>query len=228
MLLLQSTALKVDILTYVITKMSLIFIGVVYWNKISLAYRLVIFHGFISLLVEVLGYVFISFKMQNVWMYNIYVLLDYSIMGYVALLLLDKSRFDSPFYYVWILVPLLFFWDLYEHSIYSLCVNFMTIFYLLIAVVFFYIMAVNSVFKSTAILKSPIFWLSISIILYHGCTLPIWIIYKYAVEVKPSIASVIIFINKIVNILRYPIAAYAVYLAAIQYVKKEHVASKHI
>lgn len=228
MLLLKSIEYKVVFSLFVITKLSLVFAGVSYYKKISAAYKLVVWHGAISLLAEIIGYVISSYKLHNTWVFNIYVLLDYTLMGYAALLLMNKARFNSVLYYIWSILPFFLFWDIYEHSIYSLCVNFITLFYLVISVVFFYIMIVNTVFKPTAILKSPIFWLSISIVLYHGCTLPIWIIYKYAIDIKSSTSATFYTINNIINIFRYPLAAYAVYLAANDNTNNLQVSSKYI
>ena len=65
----------------------------------------------------------------------------------------------------------------------------------------------NSVFKSNSMLQQPVFWLSISTILYCSCDIPYFGLHNYLIANSPAIAHKLININTVLDVIRYPLVA---------------------
>jgi hypothetical protein len=69
--------------------------------------------------------------------------------------------------------------------------------------------------------KAPEFWLSISHVVFFSCTIPVHGLYNYLVDTSPDTLEKLYSIVNVLNHIRYPLVALALYLYGSQQAKAQ-------
>lgn len=193
---------------FLIGKITALSIGIYYFKSLPRAYRLVLYFIGITILFESLGYyIAVYLNMHNSWLFNIYILTDVWMMGLAAINLVAKRNLKLFF---WILVlASTILWVVYIiiNSIYIFANLVVVIDLTVLTIIYTAVLLTNSIFSSKQVLSQPIFWLSISVILFCACDIPYISLLNYLNEKAPTMARQLDKINSILDIVRYPLAA---------------------
>lgn len=151
----------------------------------------------LALITEVTGIYY-----QNTWIYNIYLLFDIWLISIIGVLILKQRLFT----YI-IIIGSLFCTALWLYNAEQKGLqNFAYWSFLSSCVLnsFTYIAILIQISdRSKSLVRQPIFWLSISVVIYYGCNIPCFSFLGYLIKFKPAIAHSIYAINMILECIRY-------------------------
>ncbi len=197
-------------------KIFAIIIGFIYLRKLPLAYRLILLQVVLAISAELYGRQLAKYSVHNAWVFNIYNLSDLILTGTVAGLLLGKVKYASIAYYLVAIMCIFWSIEVYVYGIHHLASLFFTGSCIVLALLYIWLLYSKLLFTKK-ILKEPVFWLSISVILYFGCCLPYFGLYNYLIAHEYVIAKKLMNINRVLNFLRYPLIGVCFIIAAKKY-----------
>lgn len=212
-----------DFVALLFTKTIALFLGIRLWRILPTAYRLVFLVTLISLVLEIVGkYIATVLHQDNVWVFNIYALVQTIMLGIAGLLYADKTLSRKIIFAL--LVVLTCFWVMYaiNQNIDKLFNWFFVSSAIAMVITYIIVLLDNSLFKQQRIFTQPLFLISISYIIYFGSTIPLFGVMNVLVETDMHVASALFKINQVANIICYALIAIAFYLYGKQ-AKREHV-----
>jgi hypothetical protein len=128
-------------------------------------------------------------------------------MGSAAIYLINNRKIKVFFLTLLISNTIVWTINIIAISIY-LYANISMVFNLtFLTIMFIVVLFENSLFQSKNILKQPVFWLSLSTILYCACDIPYMGLNNYLSEHSPILARQLYKINAVLDIIRYPLVA---------------------
>jgi len=200
----------------VVQVIALIF-GLFLSKRLNTFYLLFLLQLILAVLFEAYGY-YISVVLgeYNLWLFNIYILLEISLLT-LAYTVLSKNKITNIFAAI-SLVMLVAFW---VYSIYNYGINTLAnIFYIsgciLLVVLYFHLLFALVIFNSHKILKNPLFWICSSVLIYFGCFIPYKGIENRMISNDIDLAKRLFDINLGLNIIRYSLVAVAFHLYGTQ------------
>lgn len=151
-------------------------VGIYTFTKLDCFSKLIAFQVFIAFLIELIGLQIRIQHTSNVWLYNLYMLAEFSLLIIAAGLKSTKVSRKS-------IILLLIFcvcWgvEIYWNSIEIFAVNT----YVLgatILLVSFSVVLYRSVQNRDPLFRQSMFWFSIGIILFYGCNIPFFAMHNY-------------------------------------------------
>jgi hypothetical protein len=82
-----------------------------------------------------------------------------------------------------------------------------------IVIVYIYLgVLAGTIFRSNKLWLQPDFWLSIAIILFYSCTIPLYTIFNYLIRNNQVLLGKLFNIVMVLNVIRYPLVALSLYL----------------
>lgn len=194
-------------LCILIGKLITLAIGMYYFKCLPNPYKWVFFLTAIALFCECVGYYLgVRLHKPNAWLFNIYLLFDIWMMGTAAIYLMN---FKKNVYFFVALLGYTIVWviSVAINSINTFA-NFAMVFGLiLLTIMYLLVLFNNSVFKKSNILTQPVFWLSLSTILYCSCDIPYFGLHNYLIIHAPRLSYKLIGINTVLDVIRYPLVA---------------------
>ncbi len=190
-------------------------VGIYYWARLPLLYRLIFLQVAMAFITEsVGGYLGFQHK-HNLWIFNLYNLSDLVLTGWCGRLLLNRYKYSYVVTYF--LAFLIVWWviEIYDFGIHHFASMFFTLSCIVLVCVYVVVLFSNSMFTKK-IFREPAFWLSVSVILYFGCCLPYFGLYNYLIAEQAAMAKKLMMINRVLNFLRYPLIGIAFITAAKQ------------
>ena len=197
-----------DLFYILIGKLFALITGGYYFRFLSLPYKLVLFLIAIAASFECSGY-YIAMHLHepNSWLFNLYILIDVFFMGSAAILLIDNRKTRRLFMVFIFIDSIIWIMDIITNSIYEFA-NFAMVCNLIFSTIMFLIVLFsNSIFHSKKMLKQPVFWLSVSTILYSACDIPYMGLHNYLIIHAPVLSNELFTINTVLDIVRYPLVA---------------------
>lgn len=207
-----------DLLTVVMIKLSVIIVGMYYFFNLSLPYRIFIFQAAGAIITETTGLAIVrSFHQSNLWVFNIFYLLEHWMLALAGFCFLRKiwaSRIIIP---LLLFITLVWVWGVYTSGIFVFYTSFGLAHHIILVLIYLAVLYYSIVFRRVKLRKHPQLWISLSVIIFYGCELPFQGMFTYLAEHHPEILKALFHpIVWTLNFIRYPMTAYALYLAGSQ------------
>ncbi len=185
-----------------------VFIGVYFFKYLSRPYKLVLLLIAIALFCESYGYYISKYNhAHNAWLFNIYIIVEVWLLGISATYLINSTKIKNIFLLLLATNSLIWIGIILQYSIYVFANVSMVVGCCFITVIYVIVLYTNSLFSDKAALKQPVFWLSVSTILYFACDIPYMGLHNYMIQYMPSVSKKLGNINTILDIIRYPLVA---------------------
>jgi hypothetical protein len=132
--------------------------------------------------------------------------IDFSLIGLTGIYMLKNKLLKRIFLFFLILNIIIWIINIAANTIYVFATISMII-GCAIMVMLYIILLLNNILFNSNVLKQPIFWLSLSSILFYGCDIPYMGMNVYLSTHMPAMALQLSKINFILDIIRYPLVA---------------------
>lgn len=188
-------------------------IGVYYWGRLTMPYRLLFSYVIISMLTDSIGLYLNEIKSpNNYWLFNMYNLSDVWLMSLIGLGFIKDATYRA--------IVLAFLVLLTGYWCYDFLLNrnkeffnwFVVTYAVFLIVIYVAILLKSVLFKNKMILTDPLFVLCVSTIFFYGCIIPLFGVLNFLIKTDVNTAKKLFNINVVVNILRYILIAIAFYL----------------
>ena len=201
--------LEMRFLPYVLAgKLFALIVGGYYFRYLSRPYKLVLALIALAFFFESYGaYIISHLHHANVWLFNCYMLIDSWFMGSAAIYLVTERKIKKVFIVLLAVYSVVWFVDIGVNSLYKYANMTMVFGLIILTVIYLIVLFSNSVFTSKSMLKQPVFWVSVSTILYCACDIPYMGLYNYLLLHSPSLSLKLFYINLVLDVIRYPLAA---------------------
>lgn len=207
-----------NLIWLILEKVIVLTVGIFYFRYLPLAYKLCVLQVALAIIAELGGrYINRVYHQQNLWLFNTYLLVgELWVTGFVPWLLLRNARVKQMLLISLSLISVL--------SLINYIADTKSIFrlqsgYILIqsvhCIVFYLILLFQDTFSANgSLLKVPVFWLSLSAILFFSCCIPVFGLFNYLDQNYPLALKQLFGINQVFNLVRYPMVAVSFYLIA--------------
>ncbi len=189
-----------------IGKVLAIGVGIYTFGRLSIPFKLTLILTFVAFVAECVGY-YVSHYLhsQNVWLFNLYMLIEVWLAGATAILLLNNKKIKVLF--AGLMLVHFAFWivSIQRNGLFTFASNAMI--FGCFELVLFYIIVLfsNSLFSAGGLFNQPIFWICLATILYFGCDIPVMGLYNFLAEKMPQVGGKLANINTYLDIIRYPL-----------------------
>jgi hypothetical protein len=160
---------------------------------------------FVNLVVELVANYMSSKNINNIFLYNIEVVFEFSFYLFLLRTLLGQFiktyilRLIIYFYIIISLINIFFIQGKYHFETYTFILGCLFI----ISLSIFYYLLLLRYSKSPSLMHEPAFWIATGIFFYHTTMLPIFGIINFMSNVSVSIAKILGVVVELVNILLY-------------------------
>jgi len=194
-------------LLFLFGKLFALVVGYIYFKYLPRPYKLVLYLIAIASFCECYGYYLGKYLRQhNVWVFNLFMPIDFSLIGLTGIYMLKNKLLKRIFLFFLILNIIIWIINIAANTIYVFATISMII-GCAIMVMLYIILLLNNILFNSNVLKQPIFWLSLSSILFYGCDIPYMGMNVYLSTHMPAMALQLSKINFILDIIRYPLVA---------------------
>lgn len=206
------------LLLLILVKVLVVAAGAYYFRYLSMPYRLALLQVIAAICAETVGLAIVKlYHQHNLWVFNIY---DFifevwlmSIAGYMLNKKLKRSYIISGI----VLVSFIWLYGVYLDGIRVFYTPYLLAKSVLLVFVYLLVLYHIAFSRQGKLRRQPAFWLSISMILFYGGNMPYYGFFNYLNEHNPDVMSELFHvIVYTLNFIRYPMAAYALYLAGSQ------------
>lgn len=210
-------------LPLLIAELIAITIGLKYWRRLKLGYRVALVQVIIACIVEVTGRMLSVFHLgTNAWLFNIYALIETIIFLWMFGIFSGHPYTNKVLIVVAVIMPSGWFIAIATNGIF-LFSNWYVIAESLLAIVLFILLLISkSVFSKSQLFTQPLFLLCIAIIIYYASVIPLFGVLNHLVEVDSKLAGNLFYINKIAASIRYALTGTALYLHGRNAVEDAH------
>ena len=188
-------------------KIFAIIIGAVYFKRLPTPYKLVFYLIIIASIFESYGYYISQYTHKtNAWVFNFYIIVEVWLLGIAAIYLSRGVTIRKVFFSLLVVNSAIWVIDICINSIF-LFANLSMVCGSIILTFLYILILYYNLFSVKGVLQQPIFWLSVSTILYFGCDTPYMGLHNYLATHSPNLATELDYINRILDIIRYPLVA---------------------
>lgn len=196
----------------VLVKLPVFVISLVYGRFLSRPYRLILLQVGIALVAETAGrYIALQLHQHNVWLFNIYWLIDFAILGTAGYMLTANKTQKRIIPIAMGIAMLVWAATIYRQGIWLQPTWASSLMNIILVYIYMGVMSVT-LFGSGKVWLQPGLWLSISVILFSACTIPFYSIYNYLAANDPVLLGKLFNIVLLLNFIRYPLVALSFYL----------------
>lgn len=189
-------------------KLFAIIVGLYYFRFLPRPYKLVLMLIALAFFFESYGaYTGGYLHRPNSWLFNLYMLIDSWFMGVAAIYLVAERKIKNLFFALLAGYSIMWIVDIWVNSLYKFANMTMVCGLIMMTIIYLIVLFSNSIFTNKRVLKQPVFWVSISTILYCACDIPYMGLHNYLLTHAPSLSSKLFTINFVLDVLRYPLAA---------------------
>lgn len=199
-------------------KVVVIIIGIVLWKKLNSVYlKIFFFQNVLALIAELTGF-YISFQEDNnnLWVFHINAIIELWLLTLAALSLTKNSLIRKVSVFLLVSGSLLWCYEIYERGIRNWLSWFTLFHYSFLFVFYIYILITRTLFEKTSITKNPIFWVSLSVLLYYCGALPYFGFFNYMYYKFPDVMAKLSKINLVLDLVRYPLVGLAFIISSKQ------------
>lgn len=215
----------IDIILALIVKLPVFITGIKYGRYLSLPYRLVLLQVVIAIITELAGsYIAIYQHKHNIWLFNIYWLIDFWLLGMAGYMLLRNGMQKRLVPYLLVTATIVWAANIYTQGIFihptlALCLISIILVYIYLGVLS------GNLFRNGQLWQQPQLWLSISIISFSACTIPFYSLFNHLYRTSPETLGPLFRIIIGLNLIRYPLVAFSLYLYGRQRMKSPKTAN---
>lgn len=196
----------------VLVKLPVFVISLVYGRFLSRPYRLVLLQVGIALVAETAGrYIALQLHQHNVWLFNIYWLIDFAILGTAGYMLTANKTQKRIIPFAMGIAMLVWAATIYRQGIWLQPTWASSLMNIILVYIYMGVMSVT-LFGNGRVWLQPGLWLSISVISFSACTIPFYSIYNYLAANDPVLLGKLFNIVLLLNFIRYPLVALSFYL----------------
>lgn len=198
-----------------IIEVSAILIGFAFYKYLGKPYRIVHIQVIAAFAAEVTGRVLMENRhTSNVWVFNIYFLLEVLLLVSAAYYLINRPSLKKP--YLVVLSGLVLAWItmFFFKGIGVVYSPFFISYSFLLVVLYLYAISANHLFKTKRIYTQPMFVLCLAMIIYFGGVMPLFGTINVLNRDYPVLAKKLFYINKGLVGLRYALVALTFWLCA--------------
>lgn len=186
-------------------------IGVVYYKRLPKAFKLVLCQVILALICESLAKYLIvshSYRYNNLWIFNIYLLGEIWLNGIAGRMLINNKTIKKVIPFLLAGLTVLWSINIYVESMASFANWCFIATSIVLIFIYFAVLFDLALFKNQRIVNQPAFWLSLSILLFFGCDLPYFGLRNYLIGHQLNgIEHRLHTINTILSLIRYPLIA---------------------
>lgn len=197
-------------------KALVVFFGMYYNDALPRPFRLLVYHAFIALFIELTGLWLTKVGITNVVLFNVFNMIDVWLIAGVVHTLLDNKKYKKFTRICLPLLSLLWLYKMYDHGADRYLSKHMIIYSLFLMVIFFRLMYENSTSGVANLFRRPVFIVCVALMVDYGCSIPLFGTLNYFIETDVVMAKNLLYIGHVVNTLRYVLIAIAFYLYAHQ------------
>lgn len=202
-----------NLIIALISKVFAIIIAILYFNRFSKPYKLVFIQIVVAVIVESLGFYIGNIRHHhNIWLFNIYELLDFWLMTIVAKYFLNGKMYAQAIYILLFIATALWIFNCWYSGI-DVVLTWYTV-YDRVALLLIYLLVLfnSAIFKFDKLIDQPLFWLCFGSIIFYGVGLPTFALLNYMNANNEKLAESLFNIIKSINFLRYLFVGYSFYL----------------
>ncbi|MCB0697543.1 MAG: hypothetical protein KDC07_09280 [Chitinophagaceae bacterium] len=205
--------MSIDFILLVIVKSIAFALLVRYWKTLPIAYKLVILPAALSLVVEVVGrYIALVLQQSNVWIFNIYALIQMLLLGTAGYLFADRKVLKQVILSLMITCTLFWIWYAVYIDIRTLFNWFFVTSSLAVVVTYILVIIDKALFRGQKIFTQPLFLISISYIIFSASVIPLFGVMNMLINTNMDVARSLFTINRVANILCFALITIAFYL----------------
>ncbi len=194
-----------------IGKVFAIIIGLRYFKEFTVWYKLIFFQVVIAAICESYGYYLIQLKQYNAWLYNLYYLPEFWLLGIAVGKLSLRKRYVLVYFIIG-LGTLIWSWNVYENSL-SVTANWAVLYNSIVLVTMLIIVLYNCSWQSEkGFLQHPDVWIAIGMLIYFALNLPLFGLLNYLIREHLEIAKKLFWISNMTNVVRYSLIGVGFYL----------------
>jgi hypothetical protein len=150
------------------------------FRKLDTFSRLIAVQVFISCLVELAGWQFRLHGQKNIWLYNCYMLVEFTLLFVATSLHFRKSLHPR------MIATLILYWSCWSFEIwYNRISTFAVHTYVIGAIILmvcYFIVLYKSAWSRNSLFNQSLFWFAIGVLLFFGCSIPYLSMYDYIAE----------------------------------------------
>lgn len=159
-------------------------LAILTFRKLDFFSRMIALQVFIAFIFELIGLQMRQKHQTNVWLYNCYMPLEFSL-----LLIGPRLHFKQKIY-IWLPIILVFYWvcwsvETYFQTMHVFAVKSYVIGALILLISYFFVLY-KSAWNRKSLFRQSQFWFAIGVILFFGCNIPFFSMYDYIVENSTS------------------------------------------
>ncbi len=195
-----------------IVKLPVFVVAILYARYLSAPYRLILCQAILALIIEAIGwYIAVKLHRYNIWLFNIFGLIDFWLVGTAGYLLIKNRIQRSVIPYAMTGASLLWAGIIWQQGLKVYPTWALSFIGIVVVYIYLGVLA-GTIFRSNKLWLQPDFWLSISIILFYSCTIPLYTIFNYLIRYNLLLLEKLFNIVMVLNIIRYPLVALSLYL----------------
>lgn len=181
--------------------------------RLRFPYRLIFLLVIVAFFCEIYGYYLgIVLGTNNWWLFNCYNFVEILCMGGAGVGFARDKRLKALFAAGVVLCSAIGFIEFLKRPLTEPATVTMVCYSTLLTLIYLTILFANSLFSSKSVLMQPVFWICLSSIVYFSCSIPFLGLSSYLFKFYPSLASSLLMIITILNVIRYPMIGVAFYL----------------
>lgn len=193
----------------ILPKIIALLIGCYYFRYLSEPYRIILYLIVAGILFETAGYFIGHYYQVNLWLFNIYMLVEVFMYCYAAKYFLPRSVSKVL---PWLVAGDVAVWiyQIVKYSIFQFALVTLITGALIISVIYIIILTLNTMHSSKGLVKNPLFWLCISIVLYYVCDIPYMTIFAEKLNnyMHKNVSMPMVDVNNILNTVSNLIVAF--------------------
>lgn len=193
-------------------KMLAILAGIYSKRYLSLPFRYIIVHACLALIAEIVGRLLFALGYNNVWLFNVFTLVDMCLMSAIACMFITQKHLKSIIYTGVVAMAVYWLYSVINIRGGQYISIYTTVCFLFLTLVYTTVLYSTVLLNVEKLYKHPVFLVSIAAIVDYACSIPFYGTMNYFVATDMDMAGRLFFISHTVNCIRYVLVATAFYL----------------
>jgi hypothetical protein len=188
--------------------------GIFFYKSFTKGWKLLSIQVIIAFAVELSAYYIRMNHQPNGWLYNIYLIADFTLLITVAYFLIQDKRFQFLFLGAFSLFMLVWLYDVvYLYGITKFAAHAYIASSILLIATYLYLLFYDTLRWKKAVYLSPVFWLCIAIIVFYGCNITYFYLMDTIIKtLSKEQKDLLLWLLKILVAVRYVLIALSFYL----------------
>jgi hypothetical protein len=199
-----------------------VLVGFYFYKHLTKPWRLLLIQVIIAFTVELSAYFIRMNHQPNGWLYNFYLVADFTLLMSVAYFLLQIKRFQFLFLGAFLIFILVWGYDVfYLFGITKFATHAYTASSILLIASYLYLLFYDTLRWQKPVYLSPVFWFCIAIIIFYGCNITYFYLMDTIIKtLTKSQNDFLLLVLKLLVAIRYLLIALSFYL--VYYNNKEN------